>query len=126
MKLFKALLISSLATYIISLVIFFIMGIGNDLMLPLILSTAIFSPIVIIGALVFWGIPCHLCLKKLGSNSPFFYALAGFIPIPICLALLTPFGKEQLIGFLVQCAIFGSISIVAACVLWYSLVYKES
>jgi len=126
MKLLKGLFFSAFATYIVSLVIFTLVNIGDDFIIPIILGTAIYAPIVIIGGLIIWGIPCHLLLQKFKSNDPFFYALAGFVPIPMCLAIFSPFGEKQLPEFLGLCAIFGFIGAVSASMLWYSVVYKKS
>ena len=125
MKLFKGFLLSALVTYVLSLVIFVIFSIGNELMLPVMISISIVAPLVIVGALIVWGIPCHLLLKKLGIDSPFFYALAGFFPVPLFLAIFTPFGNEPLAEFLAQCATFGFLGVLAATMLWYFVVYNK-
>ena len=125
MKIFKGVLLSAFLTYLISLLIFLIAGIGNDLILPVLFSVAIFSPIIIIGAIVIWGIPCHLLLNKFKCSNPFLYALAGIVPVPVFLAIFSPLGEEKLTEFLIQCFFFGFIGVVSAISLWYSLVYKK-
>ena len=125
MKIIKASVLSILLMVLITALIFWLMGEGNDLQLAGVFGATIASSTVTTVALIFYGIPIHLLLVKLNKTKLVFYMIYGFIPGPFFVFIFKPFGFDEYKYLALQSFFCGTIGIIGASVFWCFALNKK-
>ena len=126
MKLLKSVTLSILSMWAVTVVYFWVSGIGNDLQVAATLGAAVGSPLVIVAVYILWGIPIHVVLRKYRKSSIVWYVIAGFLPGPIFIAFFKPFGNDALQYLFYQSLLCGVIGVIGAALFWYNMVRENA
>ncbi len=82
------------------------------------LTGAAAAGIFALAGVVLWGLPIHYFLSRANNGKVYWYALAGFVPGPIFVTSLKPFGQDPVPYLLLQSAYFGFVGVVGALAFW--------
>ena len=127
---YKRLVVGSLlAVLSVSLVTMAIFGLGadnRDLAFFSAYASGIVSSFIALAFVLFWGLPIHIALSKYRKTAWAWYMIAGFLPGPLFIFILEPFGSDSFQYLIIQSALCGILGVIGASVFWFYVVKRAS
>jgi len=115
-----------LSISLLSMAFFWFFTEGGDLTLFFANAAGVASSIVALAFVLFWGLPIHLVLAKYQKTAFWWYTIAGFLPGPLFIFALKPFGSDAPKNLIIQSSYCGVVGAIGAVLFWFYVVKRAS